>query len=69
MDVSDFGRCYRLLTADFAQGWAERISEMAVYANWAPLVPHWHELMRLFAEEKGLDRMPKTAALIRKAGG
>jgi hypothetical protein len=65
-DPSDFGRCYRLLNADFAEGWAERIDEMAVYPQWAPLVPHWSEITRLYEEEKDLDSAPKTYAFMMK---
>lgn len=66
LDPSDFGRCYRLLNADFAQGWAERINDMAVYPEWAPLVPHWGEITKLYEEEKDPDSAPKTWALMNK---
>jgi len=66
LDPADFGRCYRLLSADFAQGWADRICEMAVYPEWASLVPYWAEITRLYEEEKGLDSAPKTWALMNK---
>jgi hypothetical protein len=66
LDPADFGRCHRLLNADFAQGWADRIGEMAVYPEWAPLVPHWAEITRLYEEEKNLGSAPKTWALMTK---
>lgn len=59
-DPSDFGRCYRLLHAPWAQGWRSRIGEMAKYPRWAGLAAAWDELEALYVEElaKG-DEAPK----------
>lgn len=50
-DSSDFGRCWRLL-AEFPE-WRSRIGEMAVYPEWAPLVPAWDELEALYVAGDG----------------
>jgi hypothetical protein len=39
---------------------------MAAYPEWAPLVPHWAEITRLYEEEKDLDSAPKTWAFMNK---
>ena len=52
LDPDDFGRCYRLLVA--VPEWLPRVGEMAVYAEWAPLVGAWDELTALY--ERDIDR-------------
>lgn len=68
LDPSDFGRCSRLLDASWAEGWRERIGEMAQYSEeWAALAVAWPELEKLYAEEKTLDAAPKLYDAMKKA--
>lgn len=49
-DLSDFGRCYRLLKTSPA--WRARMSEMGeAIPSWAALASNWDELERLYEEE------------------
>lgn len=60
LDPGDFGRCYRLLHATWAESWHARISEMAVYSQeWAGLTRVWYELEMLYEKEREQDRAPK----------
>lgn len=60
-DPSDFGRCHRLLKR--VPGWRERLHEVAAkYPAWAPLVEHWDELEKLYAEELPSGRCLKLWA-------
>lgn len=46
-DVSDFGRCYRLL--NIVPEWRERVQEMADYGPyWSALAHAWSELSALY---------------------
>ncbi len=51
LDPSDFGRCFRLLSAPWASEWRARIAEMAQYPKWAKLAPAWDELEALYVLE------------------
>lgn len=51
LDPSDFGRCYRLLSAPWASDWRKRIAEMARYPQWAKLALAWDELEALYVLE------------------
>lgn len=59
-DPDDFGRCFRLLAAPWAEGWRARMYEMAKYSGpWARLAGAWPELEALWIEE---SRPPSRAA-------
>ena len=57
IDVSDFGRCHRMLRA-FPE-WRARMNEVAdrFPREWTLLVKHWDELTALY--EKEHDRAPE----------
>lgn len=71
MDVSDLGRCLRLIAA-FPE-WAGRITEMACHGPaWSGLVNVWVDLSRSMADEVGLawekgSKAPLTYALMKQA--
>lgn len=68
LDVSDLGRCLRLL--ELIPQWKGRMHEMARYGGaWAGLASHWEEIAASMADEVGIDwskgkAAPKTRALI-----
>lgn len=58
-DVSDFGRCYRLLER-FPE-WVERMPEVAqAFPGWGPMVEAWPDLMAFYKEEMGQRNCVKT---------
>lgn len=66
-DVSDLGRCLRLL--DRVPEWKPRIQEMAKYGKyWAALVERWDELAAMYAAEMLAHSgrtAPKTYAMMK----
>jgi len=69
LDVSDFGRCYRLLK--WMPAWRPRLPEVAVVhgKEWVGLVAAWDEITAAYEEEKSEANCPKTYALIKRALG
>lgn len=62
-DVSDFRRCFQLLEA--APEMRKHINKMqTVSPIWAKFAEHWDELEKLYREEQGKERLPRTYALI-----
>lgn len=62
-DVADLSRCMALLEA--VPEWKVRMPEMAKLSPvWKLLSDHWAELTRVFMEEEGGKRMPKTWDLL-----
>ena len=50
-DAGDLGRCQRLL--EKLPEWRARLDEVAeAFPQWRPLVEHWRELERLYAEKR-----------------
>lgn len=67
LDRGDFGRCYRLLHAPWAQGWRERMPEMGRYgARWAALAANWLELELLYEVEHGKPKSMRLSHRITK---
>ena len=68
-DLSDFGRCHRLLK--LFPAWRARIAEMARYASWVGLAGAWDELEALYVEEitNESGMAPKLYARMRMLGG
>lgn len=68
-DAADFGRCARLLRLPFAAGWRARLPEVAAKCPaFAPLIPVWDELDRLFMEADG-PPLSKRIRELRGTGG
>jgi hypothetical protein len=64
-DVSDFGRCQRLLRL-FPE-WVPRMPEVAAkYPDWLPLVEGWPDLMALFEEDEPRGRSERLFARLKK---
>lgn len=64
-DVSDFGRCYRLL--ELIPEYRKRLWEMrGVNPEWTALIEHWEELEALWIEESTGERAPKLYAKMRE---
>lgn len=65
-DPADFGRCFRLLTAPWAEPWRARIGEMAEYNGWSKLVERWGDLEALYETERRnkSGKAPKLYALM-----
>lgn len=66
VDPGDFGRCYRLLEAPWADGWRARMREMAVYPAWMHVAHAWAELETLWHEESGGETAPRLYARMRE---
>ena len=58
-DAGDLGRCQRLL--EKLPEWRARLDEVAeAFPQWRPLVEHWRELERLYAEEANENAASET---------
>ena len=58
-DAGDLGRCLRLL--ERVPEWRARLDEVAVaFPQWRPLIDHWSELERLYADEAAENAESET---------
>ncbi len=64
-DPSDFGRCYRLLSA--IPEWRERLHEVpAFFSEWSIFVDRWGDMEALWLEEFRSGKCPKLYALMQR---
>ena len=64
-DPSDLRRCMQLLSvAPKMRHCLDKIAE--IHPVWAEIVKHWDELERLYNEETGKVKMPKTYELLKR---
>ncbi len=69
-DVSDFGRCYRLMETMKVHNWRALLPRVAErFPMWKPYVAAWDELVALYESEMGQPTMPKTYARLKELAG
>jgi len=66
-DVSDFGRCYRMLNA--IPQFKNDLDKLKPYGDvWPKLIDNWDEMTRLYERDRSIGRCPELYKLMKELG-